>query len=69
MPVPALIRWASPGWISPECPVESWCTSEPSSTQVTISMSRCGWVSKPRPGRTTSSLLTSSSPKCVLAGS
>ena len=41
----------------------------PSSTQVTISMSRCGWVSKPVPGMTTSSLLTSSRPRWVLAGS
>ena len=50
-------------------PVESWCTSEPRSTQVTISMSRCGWVSNPVPGATMSSLFTSSSPWWVLAGS
>ena len=53
----------------PEWPWESWWTSWPRSTQVTISMSRCGWVSKPVPGETTSSLLTSSSPKCVFAAS
>ncbi len=53
----------------PECPVESWCTNEPCSTQVTISMSRCGCVSNPAPGRTTSSLFTSSRPWWVLAGS
>src|SRR4051794_7067836 len=55
--------------MTPLCPVESWCTSDPCITQVTISMSRCGWVSKPVPGSTTSSLLTSSSPWWVLAGS
>src|SRR4051795_6249047 len=52
--------------ITPLCPVESWCTSDPCSTQVTISMSWCGWVSKPVPGSTMSSLLTSSSPWWVL---
>src|SRR3954468_4381455 len=52
--------------MTPLWPVESWCTSEPCSTQVTISMSWCGWVSKPVPGSTTSSLLTSSSPWWVL---
>ena len=31
----------------PECPVESWCTSDPCSTHVTISMSRCGMGVKP----------------------
>ena len=46
-------------WVVPD---ESRCASEPSSTQVTISMSRCGCVSKPAPGETMSSLLTSSTP-------
>ena len=49
--------------------MESWWTSDPWSTQVTISMSWCGWVSKPVPGLTTSSLETSSSPWWVLRGS
>ena len=39
------------------------------STQVTISMSRWGCVSNPVPGATRSSLLTSSRPNPVLAGS
>src|SRR5437588_2851139 len=55
--------------MTPLCPWESWCTRLPRSTQVTISMSLCGWVSKPLPGFTTSSLDTSSSPKWVLRGS
>ena len=55
--------------MTPLWPVESWWTSDPCSTQVTISMSRWGWVSKPVPGSTTSSLLTSSSPWWVFAGS
>src|SRR3954470_14939745 len=50
----------------PDVPVESWWTNEPDSTQVTISMSWCGWVSKPVPGSTMSSLLTSSRPWWVL---
>jgi hypothetical protein len=53
----------------PECPVESWCTREPRSTQVTISMSRCGWVSNPAPGVTVSSLFTRSNPWWVLSAS
>ena len=69
MPVPALIRWASPGVMMPLWPVESRWTSDPSTTQVTISMSRWGWVSKPAPGATVSSLLTSRTPWWVLAGS
>ncbi len=55
--------------MTPLWPSESWWTRPPSSTQVMISMSRCGWVSKPVPGATMSSLETSSSPKWVLAGS
>src|SRR4051812_10313352 len=55
--------------MTPLWPVESWCTRDPCITQVTISMSWCGWVSKPVPGATTSSLFTSSSPWWVLAGS
>src|SRR6059058_5511462 len=55
--------------MTPLLPSESWCTSEPCSTQVTISMSRCGCVSNPRPGVTMSSLLTRSSPWCVFCGS
>ena len=55
--------------MTPLWPVESWWTSDPSITHVTISMSRCGWVSKPVPASTTSSLLTSSTPWWVLAGS
>src|SRR3954447_19722069 len=55
--------------MTPLWPVESWWTREPRSTQVTISMSWCGWVSKPAPASTTSSLLTSSSPWWVLARS
>ena len=47
MPEPALIRCASRGKTTPELPAESeWC-SEPESTQVTISESRCGWSSYP----------------------
>ncbi len=49
--------------------MESWWTSEPCSTQVTISMSRWGCVSNPVPGSTMSSLLTSSRPWWVLSGS
>ena len=33
----------------PRLPSESLCSSSPSSTQVTISMSRWGWVRKPVP--------------------
>src|SRR3954451_15013315 len=55
--------------MTPLWPVESWWTSEPSITQVTISMSWCGWVSKPVPGSTMSSLLTRSSPWWVLGRS
>ena len=32
------------------CPDESVCASEPDSTQVTISTSRCSWSGKPGPG-------------------
>src|SRR5215210_1690226 len=52
--------------MTPLWPVESWWTSEPWSTQVTISMSWCGCVSNPVPASTMSSLLTSSSPWWVL---
>nr|CRL81045.1 hypothetical protein CPGR_04259 [Mycolicibacter nonchromogenicus] len=62
MPVPADMRCASPGWMTPAFPIESRWLSAPDSTQVTISASRCGWVSKPALGSTMSSLLTSSSP-------
>ncbi len=44
-PLPALMRCARPGWITPAFPCESSWTRLPSSTQVTISVSRCGWVS------------------------
>jgi hypothetical protein len=69
IPVPADIRWASPGRITPELPIESRWVNSPESTQVTISASRCGWVPNPEAGATTSSLLTSSSPWWVLSGS
>jgi len=69
IPVPALIRCTRPGRRSPGRPVESSCTSEPSTTQVTISMPRCGWVSKPFPAVMTSSLFAMSRPKWVLSGS
>src|SRR6476646_5629852 len=55
--------------MTPLCPSESWCTSCPCRTHVTISMSRWGCVSKPVPGATMSSLLTSNSPWWVLFGS
>src|SRR4051794_2058138 len=55
--------------MTPLFPSESWWTSDPWRTHVTISMSRWGWVSKPVPGATMSSLLTSSSPWWVLLGS
>src|ERR1700755_434016 len=54
--------------MTPLLPAESRCASEPSSTHVTISMSRCGWVSKPAPGATMSSLLNSNTPWWVLPG-
>jgi len=36
--------------MTPAWPSESWWTSEPFSTHVTISMSRCGWLSNPNRG-------------------
>ena len=43
MPEPALIACTVPGPIGEVWPVESVCSSTPDSTQVTISVSRCGW--------------------------
>ena len=69
MPRPADIRWATPGVMIPEWPAESWWAKAPSSTQVTISMSRWAWAPKPPPAATRSSLLTSSRPWPTLFGS
>src|SRR4051794_30311276 len=55
--------------MTPRLRSESACSSSPCNTQVTISMSRWGWVEKPLPARTRSSLLTISSPWPVFAGS
>jgi hypothetical protein len=69
MPVPADIRCATPGVMTPEFPAESWWASAPSSTQVTISMSWWAWAPKPWPAATRSSLLTRRRPWPTLAGS
>src|SRR5688500_4392617 len=42
MPVPADMRGASPGTIRPRFACEALCASSPSSTQVTLSVSRAG---------------------------
>mmetsp|Transcript_23020 Transcript_23020/g.42394 ORF Transcript_23020/g.42394 Transcript_23020/m.42394 type:complete len:217 (-) Transcript_23020:39-689(-) len=44
---------------------ESWWVSAPSTTNVRISMSLCGWVPNPRTGWTKSSFITRSTPKLL----
>ena len=69
MPVPADMRCSSPGRMTALVPVLSACSSAPSSTQDRISMSACGWLPKPWPGATRSSLMTSSGPTPAKRGS
>ena len=69
MPLPALIICTSPGRMTEPVPIESSWARAPSSTYEKISMSRCGWVPKPWPAATRSSLITSRSEKPTCFGS
>ena len=68
-PVPALIRWISPGRIVEPLPSESWCASSPARTYEMISMSRWPWVPNPMLGATRSSLMTRRARKPMWRGS
>src|SRR5207245_762266 len=55
--------------IADPVPMLSLCSSAPSKTYDTISMSACGCAGKPSPPATRSSLMTRSGPKPMCAGS
>ena len=62
-PVPADIICTSPWRIMLPLPMLSLCAKSPSSGMEIISISRCGWVPKPCPPATWSSLITRNTPK------
>src|SRR5713101_611695 len=69
MPVPAVIRCTSPAGMTLLVPRLSRCSTAPSRTYVIISISRWGWVPKPLPGATRSSLITRSTENPFSLGS
>ncbi|ABL84083.1 hypothetical protein Noca_4588 [Nocardioides sp. JS614] len=68
-PVPADSTCTTPGVTTAEWPAESSCRRAPESTQVTISRSRCGWLSKPAPAPSRWSSWQTSGPNETLSGS